>query len=735
MKKLACWIKRHRKIAVAAALAFVVYAGIAVLLTWPLATAPNRYYFSPEVPGDGAGIIAESWYSDYARQTGMKGYTTKFYGYPFGVYRRGAPVYPLDNGLRNQLTRVIGAQAASSVIIMLSFPLAGLFMFLLVCYLTKSRAASFVAGFLYAFSPWHTARAFDQVSLTAIFTLPLFLLALIVFSRRKDVPGAIGLAVAWIVAFYSDFHFGLFCSLIALVWVIALYVRRWRVGAGLWVRNSDLKATPMRTLVLAVLVILVTVAAVAPYISDTYYKDPNVFSGTGRGGVQEAAGFSSNPWNYVVPPAHALAWRWFTDAFVSKRLGLRTTNEVTAYPGIITLALALTAMFFALRRRRSREGGIREAEPGNDLRLVIWFGVALVAVAFALSLPPQYVLGSVKIPTPSMLVNLLVPAFRYYARWAVEVTFGLCMLAGLGFYLLTRSLKWGRVAVWVACVAVVALFALDVTIIPPLRSTDAMSKQPDVIKRLAAYPEDQAVAIYPLVQGSEYAALHYRYLQQFHKHPMLNGVKPATESDLYRLAMKDIYAPYTPSMLKGLGIDKVVVLSEYFSNKDYGNYPYGVPFDPARMPEGYELVDKTADGYIYDVVAEPASVYPLYFKNFTPPSVLSDGTAWAAMLKPAAEVLLVNRGSRGSYSLTYTINNPGPPGRLTFSLDGEELTSVGLNSGNTRVTLPGLELTNGRHSLGLHWDGKPQVVDGTPFRAGPRISVYLLFSNVDVNPE
>ena len=91
------------------------------------------------------------------------------------------------------------------------------------------------------------------------------------------------------------------------------------------------------------------------------------------------------------------------------------------------------------------------------------------------------------------------------------------------------------------------------------------------------------------------------------------------------------------------------------------------------MPAGYKLVDKTSDGYIYDVVAEPTDVFPLYWRNFTAPSILEDSQAWVAMVGRQGDILLVNNGSRSSYSFAVTVLNPSEPGSLSFSLNGREL--------------------------------------------------------------
>jgi hypothetical protein len=731
--------EKRKQFLAGAALAFIVYVSFTVLLTWPLVTEMDRYYFSPEVPGDGAGAIADSWYNDYARQHKIEGPVTRLYAYPFGYDTRGAPGYPLDSGLRNQLTRLFGPQAAFNLLIFFSFPLAGIAMFFLLFHVTGRGIASFLGGFLYAFAPWHTARAFDQVSLTGTYTLPLFVLALIFFWRRRDWWSAVFLAAASVLAVYTDFHFGLFCVLLAAAWVAsALLAQSWRNG------GANLKApgagSVRKTALLTVLVLVVVAAAAAPYVADQLYRDPAVFAGSQSRGGKNAADFSSNPWNYVVPPAHSFLWRGATDVFVQRHLGSRTSNEVTAYPGIVTFALAAAAlvMSFGLRRRPGTcepEGGDEEPAAGTDSRrtlivTVVTFCVIAGLSAFILSLPPAYRVGSLKIPTPSAVVEAVVPLFRYFCRWAVVVTFSLCLLAGIGFSLIVERLRLSLRKTLALCLALLLLFVIDVSIVPPSRAKD-MIKAPETLSRLGTRL-DEPVAIYPLAQGYEYANLHYRYFQQFHLHPMLNGMKPDTRADLYRLSLKDIYSPYTARMLAGLGIKKVAVLDRYYSSAAYGNNPLGIEFDPQKVPPGLRLAATTPDGYVFDVVAEPARVFPLFYTNFTPPSILEGGRTWTVMRRPSADMLLVNKGPRATYSLTIDLINPGTAGQLTFDLNGRRLGELTLEKGNHNVTLSSLDLKPGDNRLSMHWDGKPVVIDGKPFRAGGELQAYLLVSQPEL---
>lgn len=729
-------VKKNRRPLACAALAFVACALSAVVLTWPMVTGMNTYYFSPEVPGDGAGLVASEWYQAHAPESYRDGDRTTFYAYPFGA---GAPDpwgYQFI-GFRHALTRLMGAQASYNLLVLLSFPLAGIAFFMLAYYITRSPGVAAASGFLYAFSPWHVSRAFDQLSLTAVFTLPLFLLALAVFWRRRDAASAAGLAGASLLAIYSDLHFGLFCAFIAAAWAAAALI----VGRRAPLTAPRPSAGRWRTVALTLAVVAVVSAASVPAVKAALYRDPDVFEGAPDRGDREAADFSSDPWNYFVPPAHTLLWRGLTDDFVGRRLGARTTNEVTAYPGLVTYGLALAAVVFAVRQRRgkatSRDGGDREAgkgppAPGGERsalsRSAFLFCVLSGVGAFVLSLPPYYEAGGFKFYTPSALLEATLPVFRYYCRWALVVTFSACLLAALGLALVRGRLRSRPGAFSLVCVLLVGLFFLDVTIVPPSRSIP-FGRPPETLAALARYPADEPVAIYPLAQGLEFATLHYMYYQRFHGHPMLNGTRPATEADLYRLSLKDLYSAYTPHMLSGLGIRKVAVLESYFANREYGNYPYGVDFDPGAMPAGYRLVEKTGDGYLYDVVAEPAGVYPLFHSGYTAPGIMADGRSWSAMVSAEGRLELANRGRGGDFVMSMTIANPGAVGSLTIELDGSELGRLELEPGVRRLVLPEARLGAGDHRLVFKWDGMPVELDGTPFRAPGPLKVYLLMSD------
>ena len=276
------------------------------------------------------------------------------------------------------------------------------------------------------------------------------------------------------------------------------------------------------------------------------------------------------------------------------------------------------------------------------------------------------------------------------------------------------------------CLVIIALFAIDVTVVPPLRAKD-ITKVPKAVTDLARYPKSEPVIYYPMV-GQYFIPLQYRYYQTFNEHPMLNGIATGTIGDFYQGVLKDIYAPYTPHMLSGLGIKKAVVIPALYKLI----LPVGIDFDPRMMPPGYKLLEKASDSYIYEITASPATLFPLYYTNFSGSVVLEDGKAWNALLSPSGEVLIQNKGGPATADFSITVNNPDKEGTLSMDLDGTPLGSTRIAAGEGTVKVP-LKLEGKEQTLTFRWDGRPVAENGKVVGLTGNIQVYLFLTRPQFN--
>src|ERR671913_1312428 len=90
---------------------------------------------------------------------------------------------------------------------------------------SASRPEAFLGGLLFAWAPAMVARTTGHFSLAAAAALPAFLWCLIKAERSRTVRDAAlaGLCMAW--AAFSDAYYGVYCLMIAILYVAATLVR------------------------------------------------------------------------------------------------------------------------------------------------------------------------------------------------------------------------------------------------------------------------------------------------------------------------------------------------------------------------------------------------------------------------------------------------------------------------------------------------------------------------------
>lgn len=210
------------------ALAFLV---ISLVLFWPIAAG-----IASAVPGTGGDIYQSMWelwwvpYSMFTLHTTP--YFTNLIFYPVGANLATQTLAPIA-GLVSAVLQPVSLAFAYNIIFLIGFVLAGLFTYLLVFHITKHRAASFIAGFIYAFSPMHTIQAFGHLQFTNIEFVPLFLLLFMLTLEEKKHIYAIGAGIAFVLlTFMGDIEQGLMALMIAafiLAYLLIVKSERHRV--------------------------------------------------------------------------------------------------------------------------------------------------------------------------------------------------------------------------------------------------------------------------------------------------------------------------------------------------------------------------------------------------------------------------------------------------------------------------------------------------------------------------
>jgi len=220
------------------ALVAIAYLIIALVFFWPLLYG--------RLPGSGDSAYQSAWklwwvsYSIFVLHTSP--YHTSFVLFPVGANLITQTIAPLA-GIIAAPFQALGSAAALSFIFFVGFVLSGLFAYLLIFYLTKDKLASFLGGFIFAFSPIHVVQALGHLQYTNIEFLPLFLLGLLLLIEKKQHKHAVLVAVSFVfLTFMGDIEQALMAVVLAFLVIVYMLLRkeeRSKLNARFWAMLAE----------------------------------------------------------------------------------------------------------------------------------------------------------------------------------------------------------------------------------------------------------------------------------------------------------------------------------------------------------------------------------------------------------------------------------------------------------------------------------------------------------------
>jgi hypothetical protein len=201
----------------------LAYAAVAIAFTWPLALHLDTHVTGG---GDTGVYIWNHWvFLHEMKNTWNFPYFTDVL---FGGER--AANLSLHNYTRFQnllavpLMRVVSTVTAFNLVFLLMTVLTGYSTFLLVRQVTGRVAESWLAGLLFAWSPFLATRGMGAFSLVAAAPLAVFLLILIRADGHERLRDAVALGVTMGWAASTDVYYGIYCLLLGAVFVVARVV-------------------------------------------------------------------------------------------------------------------------------------------------------------------------------------------------------------------------------------------------------------------------------------------------------------------------------------------------------------------------------------------------------------------------------------------------------------------------------------------------------------------------------
>lgn len=545
----------------APACAWLLYAVLTVVLTWPMALRLRIMD-----PGDSAFFAwVMAWEihalrSDPARLAHANVYHPERY-----VLGLDEPI--LGTTLLGLPLAVFSDDAVLifNVVRLLTFVFSAWSTYWLARALGCRAPAALLAGALFAFAPIRT----DQLAhLSTLGTqwLPLVLLGLVRLARTERLRDGVWAGCAAALAFSACGYHGL---LGVLVWppvALCLLWGRWRA----W-----------RAALLAALVAGVLVAPL--YLLHRAAFAPHAFTRSQTETTHYSAGL------------HSFLATSSLNRLYGDVTGRFRDDANALFPGLVPVGLVLAAAALAWRERRwpSREVG----------------ALACLMVAGAcVALGPEVRWGETTLlPGPVAVVRAVLPMFtqvRAYSRAGIYVALGLALLAALAW----QRLGLGRVAA-----GALALLALAETLIVPVplarwaRVIDSSQPAPPVYRWLAQRPEPVAIVELPLLTGTslfERPAYHesiYMVRSTLHWQRLVNGhvgMEPAGYAHL-RSLLRGFPSRASLDALRAIGVRYALVHARGFGPNQWRRFNERWPSFAAELP----LVARFDDDWVLELAA------------------------------------------------------------------------------------------------------------------------------------
>jgi hypothetical protein len=464
---------------------FLVYLGIALGITWPLAANLDSHF-----PGDSNDSLHHywnGWWVQRALNAGQSPSWTPYLHYPDGLSLVSHDFAWFNIGIWLIVEPLLGGLVAYNWGILISLALCGSAAFALASELTGDVRAAFLAGLLYQAWPFRLHQL-DRPNLASTQWIPLFLLFLVRSIDRGKWWSGVLAGVFLAVTGYTRWQ-----QLIPAVMMGGVYFLCTVPGRlASWRRWGP-------ALLLASVVATMALAPPALLLLRQQQSDPAELLRP-----DEEATMQTDVLAYLTPSRFHWLLRSFTQRAYARYYPDR--SEPRRYPAYIGMTALGLALLGAWKTRRPS---------------LPWAAMALTLILLALG-PVLRVNGQLypALPMPYRLAARvqLVRLLRLPDRFNLFLALPIAVLAGYGItYLLGTIQRHRPVSVWVISIVLAVAFLVEYAVVPiPLSHPEVSA----YYRQLAEDQTESALLNLPLDQK---ASKRYMFAQIEHQHPIVQG--------------------------------------------------------------------------------------------------------------------------------------------------------------------------------------------------------------------
>lgn len=518
-----------------------------IIWSWPLVLHPGSAILS-----SGGDAYYDIWLFDNLVKKDL------VVNFPAGLslaYHIVTPPYTLlDLWAKTSALFIASPVVRYNLLIFLSFPLTGIFAFLLAKQITKDRLIALFCSLLICFTPLHMIRASNHINLSNIYFLLASMWLTMRFIEKPKFLTSLILGAVLALTVLDHYQYGL---LAACFLFIALLV-------GVFKRAFSWKSLSMGVLGF-VAAFTGVILSIAPWVL-------KLLTSTGTSSFiqrsfeyAELKVYSAQKFFFVLAPPNTLLGKYLFSSKYSLYLEQVRGSEPEAiiYGGIITLVLFFgTVAFFNSTLR-----ALSKSQSVFYISLVI-FGVLSLIASFA---PSVNVFGY-EIKMPAHYIFLKWPFFRVWSRFALGLIIAQVIIAG---FALTAIKKKSRIVFYVLIVLAAA------EILPTKQGINYLNNEYLDIYNLTG--SNQVIAEYPLLPSEDPISTVYLLNQMRHKNALVYGATKDSDSDKLRKEIVDPSKTSTIDKLIELGVTEIIVHADMYQNGQAWKYP--AEYNNGQVPQ------------------------------------------------------------------------------------------------------------------------------------------------------
>lgn len=208
--------------------AFIVYTLLTLLYFRSCLPTFATHLIGP--PEDNMVVYWNLWWANDKVLHGIESltFTNRIY------YPEGSSLYYVAWSFYNLilvwiLRLFLGACTVYNLIMLHSFPVAGIGAFLLTKYITKNSYLALLGGFIFAFSPSHFARAQHHIHINTLQFVPFFVLCYLRAVREGSTKMLWLAALFFLLNTLADWNYMIFAGFFILFWYLYQGINRRRI--------------------------------------------------------------------------------------------------------------------------------------------------------------------------------------------------------------------------------------------------------------------------------------------------------------------------------------------------------------------------------------------------------------------------------------------------------------------------------------------------------------------------